>query len=264
MSAGIAVVITCYGYARYLPDCVESVLAQELPPDEIVIVDDGSPDDSYAVACGLRDAHPRKRIAVVTQKNSGTAAAARNRGARETDAEFIMFLDADDTIEPAYLAATHAALAADATAGFAYTDRHDFGDIDKDVPSLPYDLRSLSRACYVNCCALMRRAAFDRVGGYKTNVNGMEDWDLWLSLGEAGYRGVHVPRTLFRYRRHGAGLFADAQKKKDLRIAQIIANHPALYPADDVRAAGLVLRQARLLELQERLRALEAGAKDGI
>jgi GT2 family glycosyltransferase len=172
-----------------------------------------------------------------------------------------MFLDADDRLHPSYLRETYAALTADPTAGFAYTDRHDFGDIDKDVPSLPYDLPRLSRACYVNCCALMRRAAFDAAGGYKTNVNGMEDWDLWLSIGEAGYRGVHVAQTLFWYRRHESGLFAHAQQKKDERIAQIIVNHPALYSAEDVRSAELYLKHVRLAALQERLKTLESHAE---
>jgi len=261
MKPEISVIVTCYNYARYLAECVESVCSQEYRSFELIIVDDGSTDDSYAIACGLRDAHPAIACSVITQKNSGTAAAARNRGAREARGRFIMFLDADDRLHPAYLKETVAALSDDAQTGFAYTDRHDFGEIEKDVSSIPYDLPTLSRACYVNCCALMRREVYDAAGGYKTNINGMEDWDLWLSIGERGYRGVHLPQTLFWYRRHSEGLFAHSQRRKDDRVAQIIVNHPTLYPADDVRRATLYLKQQNLLILQDRLRKLEAATE---
>jgi hypothetical protein len=107
----------------------------------------------------------------------------------------------------------------------------------------------------------MRRAAFDAVGGYATDINGMEDWDLWLSLGERGYRGAHIAQTLFRYRRHGGGLFAHAEAHKTERIARIVTRHPALYHPDDVRAAELVTKQCRLARLQERLRRVERNGR---
>lgn len=92
----ISIVIPCYNYGRFLGRALDAIAAQNDPDWEAVIVDDGSTDDSREVAENRRSAHP-DRIHCLAQDNAGPAAA-RNRGARAATGEWLLFLDADDTL----------------------------------------------------------------------------------------------------------------------------------------------------------------------
>ncbi len=92
-------VIPAYNYARYLPTAVNSILAQRWAPLEVIIVDDGSTDDTREVAASFRDG----RVRYVWQKNAGLSAA-RNKGIEVAQMPFVGFLDADDAWQPDFLA----------------------------------------------------------------------------------------------------------------------------------------------------------------
>ncbi len=108
----VAVVIPCYNQARFLADAVESVLWQSLAAREIIVVDDGSTDDTRTVAA-------RYKVKYVHQANQGLARA-RNRGITETSGEYLVFLDADDRLLTDALAAGVNAFSAHRQCGFVY------------------------------------------------------------------------------------------------------------------------------------------------
>jgi glycosyltransferase involved in cell wall biosynthesis len=93
----ISVVIPCYNQGRFLGDAIESVLTQTYPPREIVVVDDGSLDQSLAVV----ERYPSVRY--IQQTHQGVVAAARNRGIEETTGTYLVFLDGDDRLLPHHL-----------------------------------------------------------------------------------------------------------------------------------------------------------------
>ncbi|MBV6496243.1 MAG: putative glycosyltransferase EpsE [Pyrinomonadaceae bacterium] len=93
----ISVIIPNYNYARYLPEAIESVLAQTHKNVEVIVVDDGSTDDSKEVLASFGD-----RIRTIFQQNQGVSAA-RNRGVAESNGDFLAFLDADDAFLPSKL-----------------------------------------------------------------------------------------------------------------------------------------------------------------
>ena len=101
-STRIAVVIPCYNHAHFLPEAVASVRAQTFERLELVIVDDGSPDNTAEVASRLIADNPERQIRLVRQRNQGLPAS-RNRGIETTDAEYILTLDADDRIAPDFV-----------------------------------------------------------------------------------------------------------------------------------------------------------------
>ncbi len=105
MSQIVSIIIPCYNASRWLPETLESALAQTWPQLEIIVVNDGSTDDSLDIA---RRYEPRE-VRVIDQPNRG-ASAARNRGLREARGEFIQFLDADDLLSPGKIAAQVALL----------------------------------------------------------------------------------------------------------------------------------------------------------
>lgn len=97
MSALVSVIIPCYNAGKFLKRTIASILRNTYRPLEIIIVDDGSKDDSLAVAQALAERYPEVRV---FQKENGGVSSARNFGLRQTDAEYIAFLDADDLYYP--------------------------------------------------------------------------------------------------------------------------------------------------------------------
>ncbi len=221
-----SVVVTCFDYGRFLREAVESVLAQEPRPDEVVIVDDGSHDDSLAVARALEREHPGV-VRVIAQANAGPAAA-RNAGVEAAHGDRIVCLDADDALAPGYLAACHEALDAHPAAGYAYCDQQNTGGRTDFEPHPAYDWRMLRRFNFILSSAMFRRDAWVEAGGFASGV-GYEDWDFWLALGEHGRHGVHAPRAVLLRRVHGDGVYARDIRSDAGTKAAIVLRHPALY-----------------------------------
>jgi glycosyltransferase involved in cell wall biosynthesis len=266
----VAVIIPCRDYARFLPEAVASVAAQTWPALQCVIVDDGSADDTAAVALQLRARHPRLDVRLVRQRNLGVAQA-RNAGVRATGARLVMQLDADDRLEPHAVAKLVAALRADG-ADVAHCDAREFDGGDRLLPAAArVTLPLLRRGNALNYCALLRRELFAWLGGYRDIRSGYDDWDLWLSAAAAGCRFVRVPEPLLRYRRHGSSLMDRERTRGAALRAQVVLNHPATFSARQLalaadvlardgdprpqRALGLCLRQALDSLLAGRIRA---------
>jgi glycosyltransferase involved in cell wall biosynthesis len=197
MTAGlVSVVIPCHNYGRFLSQAIESVLSQTYAPIEVVVVDDGSTDNTVEVA----QQYP---VTLLSEGQAGVCAAV-NRGVRSSRGEFIIRLDADDVLDPRYVERMVAALAEDPRAALAYSHGCYFGSASGPFLLEPFDPDRLAEGAYVTCLALTRRAAFDSVGGYDESMADLrcEDWDLWLSFAERGIRGTLVRSQLWGYRRH--------------------------------------------------------------
>jgi glycosyltransferase involved in cell wall biosynthesis len=210
----VCVVVTSYNYARYLPDALRSLEAQVDPPDEVVVVDDGSTDDTAGVAYEAisRAAHP-SRYRVIKQQNQGVAAA-RNNGIASTACEYVICLDADDALAPDYIRVCRAALQADRGLGIAYTGLGIMQPGGYVTPSsFPPDFDWERQAepgnpprTTVPTAAMFRRDLWRRAGGYKQVHAPGEDAELYtrmLSLGATARRVS--PDPLIHYRNHGEG-----------------------------------------------------------
>jgi glycosyltransferase involved in cell wall biosynthesis len=226
----VSVIIPCYNYARFLPDAVASVLAQTCADWELIVVDDGSGDATISTAQQLMAGHPDRRIRLFQQPNAGPAAA-RNTGAERAAGEYLLFLDADDMLEPPLLEQALAVLREQPAVGFVYSGMRLFGQDDHEWPSVPFDLALLTLDNYVLPHALVRRAAWAQVGGFDSAhfPYGFEDWDFWLRVAAAGWRGWHIAAPLVAYRRHGPSLSAAGKHREWDARAQIIRKLPELY-----------------------------------
>lgn len=239
----VAVVIPCYGQAHFLAEAVESVCAQTFADLEIVIVDDGSPDNTAEVASGLAAKHPERPIRLLRQPNQGLPAS-RNNAIKSSSAEFIVPLDADDKLPPDHVALKVAALEAQPGASIADGDHHTFGADRALIPHSPYDFVDLARTNRIGVAATFRRRAWEDVGGYNESMctrNGFayEDWDFWLGCAERGHFGMHVPRALFYYRVRPDSMFRNVNDQRTK--ARIVLNHPVLYSAEQAAWARGVL-----------------------
>ncbi|SIN94008.1 Glycosyltransferase involved in cell wall bisynthesis [Singulisphaera sp. GP187] len=191
-------VIPVYNSADTIDRAIESVLAQTYPPAEVVVVDDGSVDDSAAVA-----ARYPSPVVVVRQANAGPGAA-RNRGVRESSAEWVAFLDADDT----WLPDKHEremTLMSDPNVGVV----HARGP-SSYIPAPPnVTFENLwTENCVSLSSAVVRRTAWDAVGGFDESraLISVEDHNLWLRLAAAGWRIITYPEDLFHYTRNEGSL----------------------------------------------------------
>ncbi len=206
MSRSVSVVIPTYNYAPFLPGAVEGARAQEWDDLEIIVVDDGSTDETPAVLEAL--AVENTNLRWFRQENAG-AAAARNRGIEEARGEFVAFLDADDLWLAGKLAAQFDALAKRPEAAFSYTDvtlRHPDG-VDEDLacgtPGQPLLLQLLGGNLFATPTVLARRECFREVGLFDASLRTGEDWDMWMRLA-AHFEHVRVaqPLTVIRVAAH--------------------------------------------------------------
>lgn len=208
----VSVIIPGYNYGRFLGEAIDSVLAQTQPAFEIIVVDDGSTDETPEVARRYGD-----RIRYHRRENGGVSRA-RNTGVQEARGEFIAFLDADDRWLPDKLARQTAVFAANPDAGLAHTGSRVFNQEDGATlcefePEPALDVHALIRCCSITASSVMiPRAVFDKVGPFDDALVGTEDWDMWLRIA-AAYRVVACPGILVEYRSHGNSLSGHAERQ---------------------------------------------------
>jgi glycosyltransferase involved in cell wall biosynthesis len=214
-ASDIAVVITAHNYGHYLEACLDSVFGQTLLPQEVVVIDDASIDNTIDVV----KAYKQTQYFRVDFCNGNRA---RNFGFSKTSCREIVFFDADNMMMPTFLAQLHEALQQDDSAAFAYCDRINFGTDDVAWYPHPmghmvvgaFDRDRLLASNYIDLASLIRR---DRFPGFDENLRRYQDWDMWLNIVlKQGGHGCYVPEPLFRYRVHGNNV--SRREKRDLAL----------------------------------------------
>jgi len=189
----ISVVIPAYNSARFLPRCLESVFAQTLKPVEVIVVDDGSTDNTAAVATELG--------VTVLRRTNGGPGAARNAGIQAASGEWIALLDADD-LWTAEKLERQASCIRPATV-LVYTGIQIFDDngVREEQPAIEVtSARKMLRYRnpFATSSVLMRRDAVLAGGGFREEIQSCEDWELWVRLERAGdFEAVDDPLTLY-------------------------------------------------------------------
>lgn len=260
MSAAVRVsaITPTHDRARYLPACIESVLAQDFPGLEHVIVDDGSTDGTEEAVRPYLD-----RVRYVRQENAGPSAA-RNRALSLARGEYVAFIDSDDAWRPGRLARQIPMLDANPRAGLLYA-AIDYVDADgnpspvrrsrRGTPSgriLPVLVR---HNVMETSTVVARRALVEEAGGFDPRFRWNEDLDLWLRIclrNEAIYDPV--PSVL--QRRHPGQLIADQACLADALVEVLEGNLERLRRdgAEFVPVAAKALAEVRLRRADRRFR----------
>jgi glycosyltransferase involved in cell wall biosynthesis/predicted SAM-dependent methyltransferase len=236
----VSVVIPCYRQAGFLEDAVGSVVAQSFADWECIVVDDGSPDDTAAVAERLAAAHPG-RIRVLRQANCGLAEA-RNAAIRAARGRYVLPLDADDMLDPEYLARTVPVLDDDPAVAIVYVDEQNFGEAHHVHRKGESSLEALKLNNVHDYCSLYRRVVWESVGGYSPAMYlGGEDWNFWVGAAKCGYHSSHLPEPLFRYRCRSNTMVAMTLANLRQVHAQIILHHPDIYSESECADAQMRL-----------------------
>ncbi len=203
----VSIIVPCYRQAQFLPATLDRALGQSERDIEVVVVNDGSDDDTAAVAARYGD-----RVRYHFQPNAGLAAA-RNTGIGLARGTYLLFLDSDDLLHPDavswLLAAAGGRADVLAVMGWQFFVRDD--DLTNGFGKLPPHGRPLGPALVLGNFApphgyLARRTMVQAVGGFAAAVPGCEDWDLWSRLVFAGAEVVPVYRTGAHYRQHPAAM----------------------------------------------------------
>jgi glycosyltransferase involved in cell wall biosynthesis len=208
MPRTVSVVIPTYNYGRFIGEAIESALAQTVAASEIVVVDDGSTDNTESVVRAFG-----QRVQYVRQENAGVCAA-RNRGVAESVGDYVAFLDADDTWEPSKLEMQIARFALDSSIGLVHCGTREFDG-------------STGETIRINVCGgedglaenlllwqepgmpgpggtiMLSRKAFEAVGGFDTRMKCGEDWDFCYRVARE-FRVGFVAEPLVNYRFHPA------------------------------------------------------------
>lgn len=240
----VSVIIPCHNYARYLPDSVGSALAQSHEDIEVIIVNDGSTDDTREVAGRLIREHPGRQVRLINQENQGVSAA-RNNGIRASTGEFFVPLDADDMLKPDYVERVLSVLESGQPVALAYSWIEHFGSDTARERCGEFTHKNVILRSGPPCTALIRKSAWERVNGYKDCMRaGGEDWEFSCSLYEAGFRAAVVQEHMFMYRKHGpsrsGGEYAAALGVN----TQVKLLHPALFEPSLCRISVRLARAA--------------------
>jgi Glycosyl transferase family 2 len=225
----VSVVMPCYNCRDYVGAAIESVLAQTYRSFELIVVDDGSTDDSADIVQALIAAHPAVSMRLVRQRNSGACGYPRNVAIQSlATGEFVLCLDADDMLTPDFLARSVATLDEHPDRGFAYADYRCFG-ADDTLYALPeYSFELHRRRNIVGTASVFRRSTWEDVGGYYTHAP-YEDWDFWLACGERGHLGVKVHGTEWLHLVRHDGLHARDIARDGLIKAHMVRRHASAF-----------------------------------
>lgn len=258
----VSAIIPTYNRARLVTDAVESILGQTYPEVEIIVVNDGSTDDTLS-----RLARYRGRTRIISQKNAGPAAA-RNRGIAAATGELVAFLDSDDVWLPEKLERQVAILEragssvpcclSNITMRFHQTERTSF-----DIAALHPDFEEgiwtnvdevlATRFLLFNQSVLVRRKALEKIGGFDEKLWLLEDYELALRLSlEGPWAYIRKPLVIWRENQSGNSLYQSVHEE-DVRLkeplVQILERHMASvvsHPRDRLRRyVGRELAAAR-------------------
>lgn len=200
----ISVVIPTYNHAQWLPFSITSALSQTLKPHEVIVVDDGSKDNTREVA----SQYP---VTYIYQQNSGLSAS-RNRGISASSGDWIALLDADDYWAPNKLELQSAAIDDQEMCYCAtmlvYPDGH-----TAEAEYIPAEQasRMIRHHNFIDpSSVLLKKTVLDRVGGFNVRMPAGEDWEMWLRLAPV-CKFASVPQRLLMYRVTGTGMSANPE-----------------------------------------------------
>jgi glycosyltransferase involved in cell wall biosynthesis len=253
VSSRTSIIIPCHNYGRFLAEAVESALEQTLPPLEVIVVDDGSSDNSLIVA----RRYVERGVRVIEQANKG-AIATFNTGIRASTGQYFVVLSADDRLDTRYLERTVPLLDANLSAGYVYTAYRLFGNDHRVLDAPPFSLQRLLLRPFIIATTLMRRSAFDESGGYSPAMEGgHEDWEFFITLAELGWFGLALPEVLFHYRKHSNSSRNAVSMTRWLDVhRRVYLRHRRLYHVPLRLYLAIVLLNQQWLRLRAAPRAL--------
>jgi glycosyltransferase involved in cell wall biosynthesis len=241
----VSVIMAAYNMDRFLPFAVDSVLSQDWPALELIVIDDGSTDNTGEVLQAYRADH---RVRVIRQRNAGQTVA-KNVGLRAAGGEYVGFCDADNAWLPGKLSRQVPLLKARRAAGVVYGDIVLMDGQGRPLPAAPvkryegWITRQLLFENFVTFnTALMPRQVVEEFGGFDESLSMAIDYDLWLRV-STKYEFAYIPEPLVRYRIWGGQMSHRTEERfaNFVRLFErFLAAHPDCVTASQIRRVWAV------------------------
>ena len=202
----ITVCVTNFNYASVIEECLDSIADQTHADLEIVVVDDCSQrDDSVDVIAEWMEENKQRfySLQCLTNPRNQGPSFSRNMAFAHAQSEYVFIIDADNTIYPTALEKIYTALVQGKFPA-VYTQIEEFGDRKGIGHADIWDAARMRKNNYVDVMALIRKSAWEKVGGFSHIEEGWEDYDFWLKFIDAGLEPGYLPEILCRYRVHNS------------------------------------------------------------
>ena len=210
----VSIIVPCYNMSAFLEETLASVCASDYPHFEVLVIDDGSTDDSLAKAEAF--ASRDSRVRVIHRENGGLSAA-RNTGLQHAKGKYILPVDADDRISSIFISHAVDAMEHNSALKVVYCQAEFFGERNGRWKLEKYSPRLLARKNIIPATALYRREEALQIGGYCEERVFHEDWDFWLSMLSSGGEVLQLNEVGFFYRiRRGSMRHITSQQKREM------------------------------------------------
>jgi glycosyltransferase involved in cell wall biosynthesis len=232
----VSVIVPCFNHGRYLHDCVDSILEQDYPELEIVVVDDASTEASTIEM--LSEVEADARVSVLRQARNSGPSAARNRAIAASRGRYVLPVDADNLLAPGAISSMVEQLQGTGErVGFIYPNCQYFGTRDDYFQPSSYNPFLLMEGNYCDTCSLIDREVFEAGLGYAEDIEfGHEDWDFALKLAAHGVMGEPARDRTLLYRKHGFTRSDMVDYNNGSFFKEIVDRHPSLFGRGDADA----------------------------
>ncbi len=221
----VSVIVPCYNMAAFLEETLRSIVASDYPSVEVIVVDDGSTDDSRVVAEAFIRSHPADTIVLLTQPNKGVSAS-RNNAIRHAHGQYILPVDADNLISNDFIRLAVEVLEAHPEVLVVGSEAEFIGARTGRWSFPPFSRALLARKNIIDACAMYRRADWERTPGYNEQFPIREDWDFWLSIFSLDGDFYRIPKTCLYYRIHPQSKRTQDRRQKRRLVDEINRRHP--------------------------------------
>ena len=222
----VSVIIPAYNAEAFLAETLDSVLASTYPHIEIIVVNDGSKDKTLDIA----RAYEKKdeRVRVIDQPNAGVCHA-RNNAIRASHGEYVLPVDADNTIEPHFITVAVDILTKVPNVKGVIPRADFFGDRSGEWQLPPFSTHLLARKNIIDTCGMYRRADWDKTGGYCAEIIAREDWDFWISMLKDGGTVAKTTDFCLHYRIQKESKRTSDRKLKAHVVETLNKRHPEFF-----------------------------------
>jgi glycosyltransferase involved in cell wall biosynthesis len=229
----VSVITAVCEHGRYVTAALDSLAGSTFRDLELIVVDDGSGDDSGERARSWMDAHPELPALLLRHPVNRGLPVARNTALAEARGDRVLMLDADNELYPGGIERLSDALDTDSGAAFAYGILETFDERGRRGfrGIRGWDVKRLRAGNYIDALALVRRSVLLELGGFVTDLRlyGWEDFELWCAIAAAGMHGAHVREVVGRYRLGGASMISTTNLSEREARAVLAERHPALF-----------------------------------
>ena len=225
----VSIVIPCYNAAPYLEETLSSCIGIHYPNFEIIVMDDGSSDDSMSILVKWANRNPEK-IRVFQQCNQGPSIA-RNQGIHQAKGKYILPVDGDDRIHPDYIYQAVKELEVDPEIKLVYCEAQKFGSKTGYWKLKPFSLENLALDNMIFVSSLFRKSDWKKTGGFDPRFCfGWEDWEFWINLLKGGGKVIKLPLVGFYYRiRANSRRKSTDKAAKKMTIDLLNQKHPEFF-----------------------------------